>query len=154
MIAVFAYSYFPRSERRFTALTPTNPQTHRWIQAKWSRFDTFWEGIAVTEVLSHLEVLPQATHVMVLAEHGFTSNLSLEDFDRPENLFALRYDGMELTPDHGWPLRLVAPHLYFWKSVKWVRGLRFIEGDQPGFWERNGYHMRGDPWAEERYWGD
>lgn len=121
---------------------------------KWSKFDTLWEGIAVTEVLSRVEVLPQATHVMVIAEHGFTSNLPLADFDRPENLFALRYDGADLTPDHGWPMRLVVPHLYFWKSVKWVRGLRFMDGDQPGFWERNGYHMRGDPWAEERYWGD
>ncbi|MCY3563423.1 MAG: sulfite oxidase-like oxidoreductase [bacterium] len=121
---------------------------------KWSKFDTLWEGIAVTEVLSRVEILPRATHVMVIAEHGFTSNLPLGDFDRPENLFALRYDGADLTPDHGWPMRLVVPHLYFWKSVKWVRGLLFMESDQPGFWERNGYHMRGDPWAEERYWGD
>ena len=121
---------------------------------KWSKFDTRWEGIPVTEVLSHLEIQPQATHVLVLAEHGFASNLSLEDFARPENLFALRFDGKDLAPDHGWPMRLVVPHLYFWKSVKWVRGLKFIEGDQPGFWERNGYHMRGEPWSEQRYWGD
>ena len=142
------------SFEKMTSLPRTERVCDIHCVTKWSKFDTLWEGIAVTEVLSHLEVLPQATHVMVLAEHGFTSNLSLKDFDRPENLFALRYDGMELTPDHGWPLRLVVPHLYYWKSVKWVRGLWFIEGDQPGFWERNGYHMRGDPWAEERYWGD
>jgi DMSO/TMAO reductase YedYZ molybdopterin-dependent catalytic subunit len=92
--------------------------------------------------------------VLVRAEHGFTANLPLEDFGRDGNLFAYRYDGRELEPDHGWPLRLVVPHLYFWKSVKWVRGFTVLPADEPGFWERNGYHMYGDPWREQRYWGD
>ena len=83
---------------------------------------------------------------LVRAEHGFTANLPLADFARPENLFAYRYDGAEIEPEHGWPLRLVVPHLYFWKSVKWVRGFDLLDHDEPGFWERNGYHMYGDPW--------
>jgi DMSO/TMAO reductase YedYZ molybdopterin-dependent catalytic subunit len=102
-------------------------------------------------VLVRIRPKPEATHVLVHAEHGFTANLALADFDRDENLFALQHDGADLTREHGWPLRLVVPHLYFWKSVKWVRGLEFLNHDVPGFWEQNGYHMRGDPWTEERY---
>ncbi len=121
---------------------------------KWSKLDTDWEGVAVTEVMSRIELLPAVSHVLVVAEHGFTANLPLADFLAEPNLFAYRFDGEELEPEHGWPLRLVVPHLYFWKSVKWVRGLRFLDRDEPGFWERNGYHMRGDPWNEQRFWGD
>jgi len=83
----------------------------------------------------------------------FTTNLPLADLDRPENLLAWKHDGEDLSPEHGWPLRLVVPHLYFWKSAKWVTGFEFMRGDAPGFWEQNGYHMRGDPWEEERYGG-
>ncbi len=121
---------------------------------KWTKLDTVWEGVSVPELMSRVTLAPDATHVIVRAEHGFTANLALEDFLRDDNLFAYRFGGEELEPDHGWPLRLVVPHLYFWKSVKWVRGLTFLDHDEPGFWERNGYHMRGDPWAEQRYWGD
>ncbi len=121
---------------------------------KWSKFDTTWTGVPVTEVLARVEPLPEATHVLVTAEHGFTANLPLEDFARPENLFAWDYAGEPLEPDHGWPLRLVVPHLYFWKSVKWVRGFDLLDKDVPGFWERNGYHMYGDPFEEQRFWGD
>jgi DMSO/TMAO reductase YedYZ molybdopterin-dependent catalytic subunit len=119
---------------------------------KWSKFDTEWEGVAVTEVLSLIEVPAAATHVLVNAEHGFTANLPIEDFSREGNLFAYNYGGEPLEPDHGWPLRLVVPHLYFWKSVKWTRGFTFLDEDEPGFWERNGYHMYGDPFQEQRYW--
>lgn len=119
---------------------------------KWSKFDTEWEGVAVTEVLSLIEVPAAATHVLVNAEHGFTANLPIEDFSREGNLFAYNYGGEPLEPDHGWPLRLVVPHLYFWKSVKWTRGFTFLDQDEPGFWERNGYHMYGDPFQEQRYW--
>ena len=121
---------------------------------KWSKLDTTWEGVPVIDVMSKLDVRSDATHVLVVAEHGFTANLPLDDFVRPDNLFAWRYDGKDLDVEHGWPLRLVVPHLYFWKSVKWVRGLRFLDHDEPGFWERNGYHMYGDPFQEQRYWGD
>jgi len=105
-------------------------------------------------VLDRVELVPGATHVLVRAEHGFTANLPLDDFSRPENLFAWGFRGEALSPDHGWPLRLVVPHLYFWKSVKWVRGFTVLDHDIPGFWERNGYHLHGDPWREQRYWGD
>jgi DMSO/TMAO reductase YedYZ molybdopterin-dependent catalytic subunit len=121
---------------------------------KWSKFDTEWEGVPAKAVLEMAGARPEATHVLVRAEQGFTANLPLEDFARDENLFAWRYGGEELEADHGWPLRLVVPHLYFWKSVKWVRGFDLLDHDEPGFWERNGYHMYGDPFKEQRYWGD
>jgi DMSO/TMAO reductase YedYZ molybdopterin-dependent catalytic subunit len=121
---------------------------------KWSKLDTCWEGVPVAALLARARPRSEASHVLVRAEHGFTANLPLEDFARPENLFAYRYDGAEIDPEHGWPLRLVVPHLYFWKSVKWARGFDLLDHDEPGFWERNGYHMYGDPWREQRYWGD
>lgn len=121
---------------------------------KWSKLDTEWEGVSVAELMSRVALSPRATHVVVRAEHGFTANLPVEDFLADDNLFAYRYGGEQLEPEHGWPLRLVVPHLYFWKSVKWVRGLVFLDHDEPGFWERNGYHMYGDPWKEQRFWGD
>ena len=134
----------PQSERTFDIHCVT----------KWTKLDTTWRGVAVTEVMSRIQPAPGSSHVLVLAEQGFTANIPIADFVRPENLLAHTYDGEPLEPDHGWPLRLVVPHLYFWKSVKWVRGLRFLDQDTPGFWERNGYHMYGDPWREQRYWGD
>ncbi len=120
---------------------------------KWSKFDTRWRGVPTTELARLVEPAPEATHVVVRAEHGFTANLPIEDFSREGNLFAYTYGGEPLEPDHGWPLRLVVPHLYFWKSVKWTRGFTFLDQDEPGFWERNGYHMYGDPFQEQRYWG-
>lgn len=111
-------------------------------------------GIPFQEVFSRIRPRPEARHVMVHAEQGFTTNLPLADLLADNVLFADVANGQALTPEHGWPLRLVVPHLYFWKSAKWVRGLEFIADDRPGFWERNGYHMRGDPWAEERYSDD
>ena len=121
---------------------------------KWSKFDTHWKGVPVATVMETIRPSPSATHVLIRAEHGFTANLPLADFTREGNLFAHTYDGKPLEPDHGWPLRLLSPHLYFWKSVKWVRGFTLLDQDVPGFWERNGYHMYGDPFLEQRYWGD
>jgi DMSO/TMAO reductase YedYZ molybdopterin-dependent catalytic subunit len=120
---------------------------------RWSKFDNRWQGISVHEVIKHVKPLPEATHVMVHAEQGYTTNLPLADLLHDDALFAYRHDGQDLTPEHGWPLRLAVPHLYFWKSAKWVRGLELMAGDRPGFWEQAGYHMRGDPWAEERFGG-
>jgi len=119
----------------------------------WSRFDNAFEGVTVRLLLERATVKPAARFCLVSAEQGFTTNLSLADLDRPENLVAFKHDGEWLTPEHGGPARLLVPHLYFWKSAKWVRGLTLLDEDVPGFWEQNGYHMRGDPWTEERYGG-
>jgi DMSO/TMAO reductase YedYZ molybdopterin-dependent catalytic subunit len=118
---------------------------------RWSRYDNRFEGIAVAPLMAQARPKPDATHVLIHAEHGFTTNLPLDDFLRPANLLALTHNGQELDPEHGGPVRLVVPHLYFWKSAKWIRGVEFLVEDYPGFWEQNGYHMRGEPWAEERY---
>lgn len=117
----------------------------------WSKLDTTWTGVRVTDLLLLLDLQPGATHVMVHSAGGYTTNLSLEDFARPENLLAHTFDGQPLEAEHGGPLRLVVPHLFFWKSAKWLSGLEFMDGDRPGFWERNGYHMRGDPFQAQRY---
>jgi DMSO/TMAO reductase YedYZ molybdopterin-dependent catalytic subunit len=118
---------------------------------RWSRFDNRFEGVAFTEVLKLVKPMPEARFALVRGEQGFTANLPLEDLTRPTTLFAFRHDGEPLTAEHGYPLRLVVPHLYFWKSVKWVRGFDLVEKDTPGFWEQNGYHMRGDPWKQQRF---
>lgn len=118
---------------------------------RWSRFDVRWEGVAFSEVAKLAAPKPAAKYVMVHAEEDFTSNVPFEDLMRPATLFALKHNGQPLPADHGYPVRLVVPHLYAWKSVKWVRGLEFMEHDAPGFWEENGYNMYGDPFREERY---
>jgi len=116
----------------------------------WSKLDMDFEGVPFREVMEHVRPRPEGRFVMVHAEQGFTTNLPLEDLLAEDVIFAHRAGGRDLTPEHGWPLRLVVPHLYFWKSAKWVRGLEFREKDEPGFWEQNGYHMRGDPWQSQR----
>jgi len=118
---------------------------------RWSRFDNEWNGVAFREILHRVKSAANAHYVLVHAEQGFTANVPLADLDRDDVLLATHHDGQPLTPDHGHPLRLIVPHLYAWKSVKWVRGLEFLENDVPGFWEQNGYHMYGDPFKEQRY---
>jgi DMSO/TMAO reductase YedYZ molybdopterin-dependent catalytic subunit len=118
---------------------------------RWSLLDSTWEGVPIAEIMKLVQLKPEATHVMVRAEQGFTANLSLDDFLREENMLVDTRNGEPISPEHGWPLRLFVPHLYFWKSAKWVRGLEFMHDDRPGFWEQYGYHLRGAPWAEERY---
>jgi DMSO/TMAO reductase YedYZ molybdopterin-dependent catalytic subunit len=120
---------------------------------RWSRLENAFEGVAAQRLLQRAGVKRDAAYCLVHAEQDFTTNLPLSDLDRPENLIALKHDGEWLTPEHGGPARLLVPHLYFWKSAKWVRGLELLADDMPGFWEQNGYHMRGDPWMEERYGG-
>lgn len=117
----------------------------------WSKLDVQWTGIKVTDFMKFVEVEPQAVHIMQYCYGGYTTNISIEDFLREENFFAHRVFDEPLPPDHGGPLRLVVPHLYAWKSAKWINGLEFLDHEELGFWEQNGYHKRGEPWAEERY---
>ncbi|MGF7035705.1 DMSO/TMAO reductase YedYZ molybdopterin-dependent catalytic subunit [Paenibacillus mucilaginosus] len=117
----------------------------------WSKLDNVWEGVPVSAVMERVKLKPEAKYVMLHAEEGWTTNLPLEDFVRDTSFLALRHNGERLTPEHGYPVRAVVPHLYFWKSAKWLRGIEFMEKDKPGFWEVNGYHMYGDPWKIQRY---
>jgi DMSO/TMAO reductase YedYZ molybdopterin-dependent catalytic subunit len=135
----------------FKALPRRTLKTDIHCVTRWSLLDSEWEGVPVSEVMKLIELQPSATHVMVHAEHGYTTNLSLDDFLREENMLVDTRNGEPIPREHGWPLRLFVPHLYFWKSAKWLRGFEFMSGDKPGFWEQYGYHMRGDPWQEERY---
>lgn len=123
---------------------------------KWSKFGTQWEGVSIDTLLGAARahgVVP-APYVMARAYGGYTTNLPLADLVDGKGWIAFGYDGAPLDPEHGGPARLLVPHLYFWKSAKWITELRFMEHDEPGFWEINGYHMRGDPWREQRYTGD
>jgi len=120
---------------------------------RWSRFDNDWTGVKFNDLLQLVKVKPQAGFVLVHAEQGYTANVPLTDLTRDNVIFATHHDGPPLTADHGFPLRLIVPHLYAWKSVKWVRGLELLEEDEPGFWEQNGYHIYGDPWREQRFSG-
>ncbi len=118
----------------------------------WSKLDTDWEGIPTRALWERIKPQDGVTHVLVHAHPDFTTNLTLEDFLAPTSMFAHRFGGAPLEPVHGGPMRLVVTHRYFWKSAKWVSGIELITADRPGFWEDRGYHMRGDPWREERYW--
>ncbi len=117
----------------------------------WSKLDTKWEGVLFRELMDSVEVNPEARFVMVHCEQGFTTSVPLEVLMDDDVLLAYRYDDQSLTPEHGYPLRLVVPKKYFWKSAKWVRGLELMAQDRLGFWEVRGYHNNADPWKEERY---
>jgi len=117
----------------------------------WSRFDNAFEGVSIPELMKQIRLKANADAVMAHSYGGYTTNLLLSDLVREDNLLAYEHDGKPLEAQHGGPCRLVVPHLYFWKSAKWVRGFEFISKDRPGFWEQYGYHIRGDPWKEERY---
>ena len=119
---------------------------------RWSKLGTSWEGVSLDTLLK--DVKTDASHAMARSYGGYTTNLPLPDLLNGQAFVAYGYDGRPLAPEHGGPARLVVPHLYFWKSAKWVRGLRLMEQDKRGFWESAGYHHRGDPWKEERYAGD
>ncbi|HVH69332.1 MAG TPA: sulfite oxidase-like oxidoreductase [Gemmatimonadales bacterium] len=144
---------FSLSYDELLALPRKTVQCDMHCVTRWSRLDNTFAGVSVSLLLERAGVKPEGTHCLVSAEQGFTTNLPLADLDRPDNLIALTWSGESLTPEHGWPARLLVPHLYLWKSAKWVRGLMILDADVPGFWEQNGYHMRGDPWKEERYGG-
>jgi len=117
----------------------------------WSRYDNKWLGVPMRALLAAVEPLPSAKYLMVKSFDGYSTNVPLADLDRDDVFLGHTWSGAPLTRDHGGPVRLVVPHLYFWKSAKWIRHITFMEKDQPGYWEARGYHMRGDPWPEERY---
>jgi DMSO/TMAO reductase YedYZ molybdopterin-dependent catalytic subunit len=119
---------------------------------KWSKIDTMWEGVSLDAILSIAK--PQAHYVVAFCDGGYTTNFPLAALLNQQAWIVDTYNGAPLTPEHGGPVRLLVPHLYFWKSAKWVRGLDIIAADQPGFWEVRGYHNDGDPWLEQRYQDD
>lgn len=137
----------------FSSLPTTTQVSDMHCVTRWSKLDSTFEGIPVAEVMKRVELLPEANFVMVHADPGYTTNLPLEDFLDDDVMFVLKYEGRPLEPEHGYPVRLLVPKLYLWKSAKWVRGLEFMAQDRPGFWEQYGYHNHGDPWTEERFGG-
>ena len=119
---------------------------------KWSKLGTSWRGVSIDTLLDGVQT--SAEHVLAFSDGGYTTNLPLEDLTGGKAWVAYEYEGEPLHPEHGGPARLLVPHLYFWKSAKWIRGLELLDDDEPGFWERYGYHNYGDPWREQRYDGD
>jgi DMSO/TMAO reductase YedYZ molybdopterin-dependent catalytic subunit len=119
---------------------------------KWTKLDTQWEGVSVDTLLGQVKY--DVKYLVAFSDGGYTTNLPIEEVLGGKAWVVDTYDGQPLAPEHGGPLRLLVPHLYFWKSAKWVRGLRLVARDEPGFWESLGYNNHGDPWKEERYWGD
>ena len=168
---VLHYSHVPRIDPAAWTFTITGlverPLTLRWDDlsrcpmqetrcdihcvTQWSRFDNVFRGVPVRALLADARPLPEARFALVHAAPDYTTNLPLADLDRAENLLATHHSGEPLAAEHGGPIRLLVPHLYFWKSAKWVTGFELLAEDTPGLWEQNGYHMRGDPWAEQRF---
>ena len=139
-----------------TALPRVEVTTDFHCVTKWSTFDNRWEGVAVREILRRARPKPEARYVMAVGHmnekrYGYSTNLPLADLDREDVLLAMKRNGEDLDDEHGGPMRLVVPHLYAWKSCKWIRGLIFMDEDKAGYWENLGYHMRGDPFQEERF---
>ena len=138
----------------FQKLDQTAVQADMHCVTTWSRLDQKWEGIPFSKIVEMAKPKADSKFVIAHSEYGFTANTPIEYCMRDDCLIALRANGAPLTAEHGSPARLVVPPLYAWKSAKWLRGIEFSDVDKPGFWERNGYHNTGDPWKEQRYWGD
>ena len=141
------------SYKEFTALPRVEVFSDIHCVTTWSRYNNLWEGVSTTVLKDLVKIKGGAKYAMVEGAGGFTTNIPLDDFFRDDVLFALKDDGKPVDAPHGGPVRLVVPRLYFWKSAKWVTGVRFMAENAPGFWEEAGYHMHGDPWKEERYGG-
>src|SRR5262245_11382189 len=139
----------------FEGLPQTNIKADIHCVTKWSKLDTTWQGVTFDDLLKAADLTaPPAPYVMAHCEGGYTTNLPVIDLVDGKGAIATRYKGSPIAPAHGGPARLLVPHLYFWKSAKWIRCIRFMETDERGFWERFGYHNYGDPWEEQRYDGD
>lgn len=140
--------------QEFTALPQEEAIKDIHCVTKWSKFDTKWNGVLLDYILSLVSVSPEATHLIAHSYDGYTTNIPLADIRGAQAWVMHTYDGKPLEAEHGGPARLFVPHLYFWKSAKWVNRLEFVKGDEPGFWETRGYHNYGDPWKEQRYTND
>jgi len=145
---------FKLNWEEFQKLDQATVQADMHCVTTWSRLDQRWEGIPFSKIVELAKPKSDAKFVIAHSEYGFTANTPIEYCLRDDCLIALRANGEPLTAEHGSPARLVVPPLYAWKSAKWLRGIEFSDVDKPGFWERNGYHNTGDPWKEQRYWGD
>ncbi len=135
----------------FMALPQTTLRTDIHCVTTWSRYDNDWTGVATRDLIDLVAPRDEAGFLMLHGYDGYTTNVPLADFASEHALIAHSWQGKPITREHGGPARLIIPHLYFWKSAKWIKGIDFLGADKAGFWEVNGYHMRGDPWAEERY---
>jgi len=140
------------SWKEFRELPSETFSTDIHCVTKWSKLDTSWTGVSVDRLLEGVDTA--ADFATVFADGGYTTNLTLDDLRGRQAWVVFEYGGLPLHPEHGGPARLLVPHLYLWKSAKWVRGIALQNEEHPGFWESNGYHMLGDPWREQRYWGD
>jgi len=140
------------SWEEFQSLPAETPRVDIHCVTKWSKLDTTWRGVSVDALLERVST--EAEYLTAFSDGGYTTNLALEDVSDGRAWVVYEFGGEPLEPEHGGPARLLVPHLYFWKSAKWVRGLRLEATDQPGFWENYGYHNHGDPWLEQRYQGD
>ena len=139
----------------FEALPQTTVSTDIHCVTKWSKLGTTWQGVTFDDLLRAVDLTdPPEPYIMAHCDGGYTTNVPVEDLVGGRGMIVTRYEGLPIAPAHGGPARLFVPHLYFWKSAKWVRRLRFMEHDEPGFWESLGYHNYGDPWKEQRYDGD
>jgi len=138
----------------FEALPRTTLERDIHCVTKWSKFDTTWEGVTIDDVFAAANITPPSAYLLARSYDGYETNLPVADLVGGKAMIATRFDGKPLEAEHGGPARLLVPHLYFWKSAKWVKGLRFTARDEAGFWELRGYHMYGDPWREQRYTND
>ncbi len=139
------------SYQEFRALPLGRQRADFHCVTTWSKLDNLWEGVRVVDLMTRVRLKPEARYVIVHCDGDYTTNLPLEEFADEDVMLAWRHDGHDLEPDHGWPLRLVVPKLYGWKSAKWVRAIEFAFEDRRGFWEVRGYHNHADPWTQERY---
>jgi DMSO/TMAO reductase YedYZ molybdopterin-dependent catalytic subunit len=138
----------------FNALPQTKLHKDIHCVTKWSKFDTNWAGVTIEDILDDAGLEAPTAYTLAHSFDGYTTNVPYKDLTGEQAMVATTYEGAPIAPDHGGPARLFVPHLYFWKSAKWVNGLQFTEKDEPGFWELRGYHIYGDPWKEQRFTGD
>jgi DMSO/TMAO reductase YedYZ molybdopterin-dependent catalytic subunit len=139
---------------QFNALPQTKQLRDIHCVTKWSKFDTNWAGVTIEAILADAGITAPTEYTLAHSFDGYTTNVPFKDLTGEQAMVATSYEGKPIAPDHGGPARLFVPHLYFWKSAKWVNALQFTERDEAGFWELRGYHIYGDPWREQRFTGD